>query len=235
MSAEVVVDVRLGVIIISCPQTGEKRIIDRDETGRVVVSLDEIRPAGNHPDAEKPDAPWQPLQRATSFNPTDDLQRAIKEHTAEEDEQTFMNDTYTVIRSKWKWPGGDGPDLIHLSIRRNDRLPAVDWRHFQKIKNDLVGEEHEAVELFPAESRMVDTSNQYHLWVLAEKGLHWPVGYEDGRVTSSRIAMGNARQRPFVDGETETHSPEKLEELREEFLAKNPNYPAGYDPTATAS
>jgi len=29
----------------------------------------------------------------------------------------------------------------------------------------IVGEEHEAFEVYPAESRLVDTANQYHLWV----------------------------------------------------------------------
>jgi hypothetical protein len=35
-----------------------------------------------------------------------------------------------------------------------------DWRDLQRIKNQLVGPECEAVELYPAESRKVDTANQ---------------------------------------------------------------------------
>ena len=55
-------------------------------------------------------------------------------------------------------------EITWLSIRRLDRKPIHDWRHFQKIKNDIVGEEAEAVEIYPAESRLTDTANQYHLF-----------------------------------------------------------------------
>jgi len=53
--------------------------------------------------------------------------------------------------------------MLHLSIKRLDKHPVRDWRHFQRIKNELIGEENEAVELYPAQSRLVDTTNQYHL------------------------------------------------------------------------
>lgn len=52
----------------------------------------------------------------------------------------------------------------YLSIKRLDREPINDWRAMQKIKNSIVGPEWEAVEIYPAESRLVDTANQYHLW-----------------------------------------------------------------------
>ena len=86
---------------------------------------------------------------------------------------TFMNDIYTVIRTKV----GKGH---HLSIRRNDRSACKDWRHFQRIKNELCGPEREGVELYPAESRLIDTANQFHIWVLPE-GERFPVGYAAGR------------------------------------------------------
>jgi hypothetical protein len=34
------------------------------------------------------------------------------------------------------------------------------------------------VELFPAESRLVDTANQYHLWVMADAEYRFPFGYQ---------------------------------------------------------
>ena len=52
----------------------------------------------------------------------------------------------------------------YLSIKRLDREPINDWRAMQKIKNAIVGKEWEAVEIYPAESRLVDTANQYHLF-----------------------------------------------------------------------
>jgi hypothetical protein len=55
------------------------------------------------------------------------------------------------------------------------------WQDFQRIKNELVGEEREAVELYPAESRLIDTSNAWHLWCPPE-GTEWPFGWFRGRL-----------------------------------------------------
>ena len=52
----------------------------------------------------------------------------------------------------------------YLSVKRIDRKPFHDWRAMQRIKNSVLGPEWEGVEMYPAESRLVDTSNQYHLF-----------------------------------------------------------------------
>ena len=82
----------------------------------------------------------------------------------------FINDTYFVELT----PTGLGALLI--TIRRKDGGVIKDWRHFQQIKNELAGEEREAVELYPAESRKVDTSNKWHLFVLPE-GVKFDFGW----------------------------------------------------------
>jgi hypothetical protein len=47
---------------------------------------------------------------------------------------------------------------------REMTLPPIhNWRHLQQIKNDICGEESEALELYPAMSRIVDTVNQGRL------------------------------------------------------------------------
>lgn len=111
--------------------------------------------------------------------------------------ETWMNDLYVVIHTKYR------NGIEHLSIRRADRGAAKDWRHFQQIKNQLCGKEREACELYPAESRLVDTANQYHMWVLPE-GLKFtydgvPIGYDEGRHVYSHEehAIPGAVQRPF--------------------------------------
>jgi len=84
---------------------------------------------------------------------------------------------------------------VWLSIVRRDRSACHDWRDLQRIKNELCGEEREAVELHPAESRLVDTNNQYHLFVLPE-GVVVPLGYAERDV--SDLVDGTAhQQRPF--------------------------------------
>ena len=52
----------------------------------------------------------------------------------------------------------------HLVISNNDQSARHDWREFQRIKNEIWGPEVEAVELYPAESRLVDPSNAFFLY-----------------------------------------------------------------------
>lgn len=102
---------------------------------------------------------------------------------------TFENDVYRV-EINYRHP------YINLDIKRLDGGSDKNWRDFQQIKNELIGPEHEAVELFPAESRLVDTSNQYHLWVHVDTGYRFPFGLE-----SDFIAGG-----PAIGSEPETGS-----------------------------
>lgn len=109
--------------------------------------------------------------------------------------QVWINDRYTVI--VYDHPNG----IIQLSIRRNDREYPRDWRHFQRIKNDICGPEREACELYPRESRLVDGANQFHLWVLPE-GIDFPFGYNERRqVADPEYWIGKGliggRQRPI--------------------------------------
>ena len=90
------------------------------------------------------------------------------------------------------------PKMVHLSIKRNDRQSIHDWRDLQRIKNELFGPEYEAIELYPAESRLVDEANQYHLWVIADESVKFPFGFAD-RIVAEKPGLG-AVQRPFEPG-----------------------------------
>lgn len=97
--------------------------------------------------------------------------------------ECWQNTKYTVLKRSYT----DGS--VHLSIRRNDRAAARDWREFQQIKNQLLGSEEEAVEIYPAESRVVDAANQYHLWSVPGKRI--PLGFEVGlKVDNSAPSIG---------------------------------------------
>jgi len=76
------------------------------------------------------------------------------------------------------------PPFFQLNIRRRDGQPCKDWRHFQQIKNEIMGPQCEAVELFPAEDRLIDTGNEYHLWGYAQPDHRFPFGF-DRRVVLS--------------------------------------------------
>ena len=95
--------------------------------------------------------------------------------------------------------------IAWISIKRTDRAPIHDWRDLQQIKNLVVGKEVEAVEVYPAESRLVDTSNQYHLWAFID-GYTLPFGYVERLVMVPDNPDGSnngsrSRQRPWLKGE----------------------------------
>jgi hypothetical protein len=110
--------------------------------------------------------------------------------------EVYMNDVYMVhvetVESEWG-------KLIWLSIKRLDKESIHDWRDLQEIKNQLVGPENEGVELYPAESRRVDTANQYHLFVLADSEVRFPFGYTERSVMDGDgdIGRDGTRQRPL--------------------------------------
>lgn len=81
--------------------------------------------------------------------------------------RAFCNELYAVqwFEQETEW----GP-VVHLLITRHpgkDSKPRS-WADLQRIKNDLVGPERVAVEVFPKASRLIDESDVYHLWVLPE-------------------------------------------------------------------
>jgi hypothetical protein len=97
--------------------------------------------------------------------------------------ELFINATYQVIREQ---VGA----LVHLSIKSLDPSRDHSWRDYQWIKNALVGAEHEGVQLYPAESRLVDMADQYHLWVAADPRYRFPFGFATGRATSEEHSAG---------------------------------------------
>jgi hypothetical protein len=97
----------------------------------------------------------------------------------------WTNDDYWVVLDKEcrgeRYKTLLGHPLWHLTITRRDEQPDRNWQMFQIIKNEIVGQEYEAVELYPAQSRLMDVANKYHLWVLAPKEAnenppHFPIG-----------------------------------------------------------
>lgn len=145
--------------------------------------------------------PWQPFVKCDAVvSPLDGIS-SIDDAAEVEGVEFWTNNHYTVT----KYPlqpglpvdeGGVGP-MIHLSIRRADRKAVHDWRDFQRIKNELVGEEAEGIELYPAESRLVDGANQYHLFVFPE--FHFPFGFDTRLVSES--TEGGVTQRRWRDDE----------------------------------
>jgi hypothetical protein len=101
------------------------------------------------------------------------------------------------VRDADTWAEG-WPLMVHLSIKRCDRGAFHDWRVLQDIKNSVLSPEHEAVELYPADSRLVDTANQYHLWAFADPRHGFPFGFPSRVVMDDGEGpMSKAKQRPL--------------------------------------
>jgi hypothetical protein len=121
--------------------------------------------------------------------------KAVKDAFRKEDKnECWQNDLYTVLVQRNEANIPDAAPMVWLSIRRNDREPITDWRHKQEIKNQLVGPECEGVEIFPAESRLVDSANQFHLWVIDDPTFRWPFGFSERKVSNTE--SGGSKQRP---------------------------------------
>jgi hypothetical protein len=118
--------------------------------------------------------------------------QAKYEYARRRKEEVWVNDLYQVSVDRDSDLNRTGTPCVHLSIKRRDKLSMHDWRHLQQIKNELVGPEVEAIEIYPAESRVVDTANQYHLWCFP--GQHIPIGWGERLVVDN--PGGGAVQRP---------------------------------------
>ena len=127
---------------------------------------------------------WTPFQslgtQTTTFHMNDG---DAYDDTAE----IFLNSRYKVAKY-------DDGETIHLSIKRLDGQALQDWRELQRIKNELLGKEVEAVQLHPAESRLLDMCDQVHLWALKQGRFQF--GFNE-RIVSEGTVLPGQTQRPF--------------------------------------
>ena len=91
-----------------------------------------------------------------------------------------------------------GGEYAVISITATDETARHDWREFQQLKNWLVGPEWEALEMYPAESRLLDPSNRFYLWCFRRNVIPWgaPEGARDVRHPRDAIAPQRAFPAP---------------------------------------
>lgn len=120
----------------------------------------------------KRNAVWEPLEPAVSTHPSSTYDDA----GLTEPDAVYGNNLYSVFVREM------GHGALHISFHRRDRKAIHDWRHFQAIKNEVAGPERLAIEVYPPESALVDSANEYHLWVLPEEAAdEFPFMLEAGR------------------------------------------------------
>ena len=134
-----------------------------------------------------PDEAFDVAEIARKFSVTHDAAAAQIEQLRRH--SVYMNDKYQMNAHTLIAPFGEFVgDVLWLSIKRRDKAPVHDWRDLQAIKNLIVGPEHEGFEIYPAESRLVDTANQYHLFVFFDPKVRLPVGFRTREVTGAEQA-----------------------------------------------
>tara|TARA_R110000824_G_scaffold219743_7_gene406739 strand:- start:291 stop:1112 length:822 start_codon:yes stop_codon:yes gene_type:complete len=117
-------------------------------------------------------------------------------------DNVFVNSRYQVNVRRCKWNQGSPAEIIglHLSIKRHDKdvlNSPDDWRDKMRIKNEIAGDESEAIELYPSMSRVVDSANQYHLWCLPPNQ-SVPVGFDD-LVTEDESTFGMEEKKKLIE------------------------------------
>lgn len=107
-------------------------------------------------------------------------------------DEIWMSPKYNVTLRRRPDPVFKTGLMIQLGISAWDGTAVHDWRDFQAIKNQLAGEECEAFELYPAESRLLDPSNYYSLWCFPKLN-RIRVGMEQRNVFDRAEAMAPQR------------------------------------------
>ena len=137
---------------------------------------------------------WEPLRLATPSN-----LEVYAKYGIQPPDRCYVNNLYSVFVIDFE------EDSTHISFHRHNRAAVRDWRHFQAIKNEVVGPERLAVEVFPPESLLVDSANEYHLWVFPPEWEKFPYllpgAYVASREESEKLlGPSKARQREWQPG-----------------------------------
>ena len=132
---------------------------------------------------EPPSLPWQPMRHVATIDEGPGLQYEVWE-----------NDRYSCSVRRYRKGFSHGNSrYTTIGITAKDQTAHHDWRDFQACKNDLCGPEWEAIELYPAESRLQDPSNRFYLWCVPKGILKFGGTTREVRTPEDAIAP----QRPF--------------------------------------
>ena len=177
---------------------------------------------------KKNDIRFGPFYEASAVQKDNILKKAIDKDPPK---RIMKNNIYQVsIFDAVVTPESGWPPMWHLSIKRLDRNAFHDWRDIQLIKNHIIGSDHEGVEIYPMERRLVDSANQYHLFVLKEKLVPFPFGFKE-RFVDDGEACGT-KQRPWRKGERPQDATKMTDEEMKEAVKLQYLNPAVKDDTA---
>ena len=144
---------------------------------------------------------WDPMVRSPEWymrECNDQVTKTIREKFPELTEEEIVeagprlwnneqwgNDRYTAHVKYQDSRGKDG--YLEIGIHNHKRTTIMPWSHVQQIKNEICGAEREAVMIYPAESRLLDTANEYWIYV-------YPVGEGPMREDGKLLGFNQGRQ-----------------------------------------
>lgn len=86
----------------------------------------------------------------------------LKNYWPDELNRAYINGEYAVlvrtINTEWG-------KIRHAAIR-NVNSTDISWAQKQEIKDKIFGKHKIGIEVYPAEEKLVDAANMYHLWIL---------------------------------------------------------------------
>ncbi len=71
---------------------------------------------------------------------------------------------YTATVSVSYQPARDGVPIRHLVVQKRSGKDGISWDVLQRIKNDVLGSEVLAIEMYPDQRLVVYEKNARHLW-----------------------------------------------------------------------
>lgn len=110
----------------------------------------------------------------------------------------YHNSRYQVYLQRFSSQDG-GPDAIYLFFQRIDQNQLIPYRDKMRVKDELVHPECEAIELFPARSRVSSLISGCALWIIDDPVYRFPFGFSRRVVTD--IALDGAVQEPWLPEE----------------------------------
>lgn len=111
---------------------------------------------------------WKPPRKTTSlwteFQQVYPVGHDEKPVELEPGESYWRNSFYLVFVKELE-PERGREGAVRLSVKHNQGKAIREWKHLQRIKNEIVGDDREAVEIFPPESMVTSLDNEHHLFV----------------------------------------------------------------------
>lgn len=79
--------------------------------------------------------------------------------------ETYWSNSFYLVNRVALEPEKGLEGAVRLSMKRHDGKALREWKHMQRVKNELCGEEREAVEIFPPQSMVTSMDHEHHLFV----------------------------------------------------------------------